>query len=113
MAVGGEFVFRLPDLAEGLEDAELVEWRVSEGERVQLNQLLGEMQTSKALVEMPSPCSGIVRRLHAKPGDLVPVGDPLVTFEVDEENGPGVVGRVPREEAPTRRVRLRPPRQAQ
>ena len=68
MAVSDEFVFRLPDLAEGLEDAELVEWRVSEGERVELNQLLGEMQTSKALVEMPSPRSGIVRRLHASKG---------------------------------------------
>jgi pyruvate dehydrogenase E2 component (dihydrolipoamide acetyltransferase) len=107
-----EFVFRLPDLAEGLEDAELVEWRVREGERVELNQLLGDVQTSKATVEMPSPCSGIVRRLHAQPGDLVRVGDPLVTFEV-EEGGPGVVGRVPREEAPARRVRLRPPRQTQ
>jgi pyruvate dehydrogenase E2 component (dihydrolipoamide acetyltransferase) len=102
--VSDEFVFRLPDLAEGLEDAELVEWRVSEGERVELNQLLGEM---------PSPRSGIVRRLHAQPGDLVRVGDPLVTFEVDENNEPGVVGRVPREEAPPRRVRLRPPSQTQ
>lgn len=108
-----EFVFRLPDLAEGLEDAELVEWRVAKGERVELNQLLGEVQTAKATVEMPSPCSGIVWRLHAQPGELVRVGDPLVTFQVEGEGGPGVVGRVPREEAPTRRVRLRPPRQTQ
>ena len=50
-----EFVFRLPDLAEGLEDAEIVEWRVKEGDRVELNQLLGEVQTSKAAVEIPSP----------------------------------------------------------
>jgi 2-oxoisovalerate dehydrogenase E2 component (dihydrolipoyl transacylase) len=107
-----EFVFRLPDLAEGLEDAELIEWRVSEGQRVELNQLLGEVQTSKATVEIPSPCSGVVRRLHANPGELVRVGEPLVTFEADGSE-PGVVGRIPREQAPARRVRLRPPRQAQ
>jgi pyruvate/2-oxoglutarate dehydrogenase complex dihydrolipoamide acyltransferase (E2) component len=107
-----EFVFRLPDLAEGLEDAELIEWRVSEGQRVELNQLLGEVQTSKATVEIPSPRSGVVRRLHANPGELVRVGEPLVTFEV-EGSEPGVVGRIPGEQAPARRVRLRPPRQAQ
>ena len=100
-----EYVFRLPDLAEGLEDAEIVEWRVKEGERVELNQLLGEVQTSKATVEMPSPRRGLVRKLHAAPGDLVRVGEPLVTFEIDEE--PGVVGRVPQEARPARRVRLR------
>ena len=99
-----DYVFRLPDLAEGLEDAEIVEWRVKEGDRVELNQLLGEVQTSKAAVEMPSPRRGIVRKLHAAPGDLVRVGEPLVTFEVDD---PGVVGRVPAEEAPPRRVHLR------
>ena len=108
-----EFVFRLPDLAEGLSDAELVEWRVAEGDKVELNQLLAEVQTSKAAVEIPSPRSGIVMRLHAQPGDLVRVGEPLVTFEVAGEGEPGVVGRVPREKAPARRVRLRPPRQAQ
>jgi pyruvate dehydrogenase E2 component (dihydrolipoamide acetyltransferase) len=80
---------------------------------VELNQLLGEVQTGKATIEMPSQCSGIVRRLPAQPGELVRVGDPLVTFEVENEGGPGLVGGIPREEAPTRRVRLRPPRQTQ
>ncbi len=105
----GELVFRLPDVAEGLEDAEVVEWRVAEGDRVELNQLIGELQTSKAAVEIPSPQAGIVIKLHAQPGELVRVGEPLVTFEVPDTTGPGVVGQVPREEAPTRRVRLRPP----
>lgn len=104
-----ELVFRLPDLAEGLEDAEVLEWRVAEGDRVELNQLLGEVQTAKATVEIPSPHAGTVVRLHAAPGDLVRVGDPLVTFEVGEQPGPGVVGRVPGE-ALVRRVRLRPRR---
>src|SRR5262249_17907268 len=104
-----EFVFRLPDLAEGLEDAEVVEWLVSEGERVELNQLIGEGQTAKATGEIPSPRSGRGVRLHARPGDLVLGGEPLVSFEVEEQ--PGVVGRVPSEQATRRRVRLRPPPQ--
>ena len=104
-----EFVFRLPDLAEGLEDAEVVAWRIVEGDRVELNQLIGEVQTAKATVEIPSPRAGRVLRLHARPGDLVRVGEPLVTFEIDSEAGPGVVGRVPPGRARARRVRLRPP----
>jgi 2-oxoisovalerate dehydrogenase E2 component (dihydrolipoyl transacylase) len=105
-----EFVFRLPDLAEGLEDAEVVAWRVAEGDRVELNQLLGEVQTSKATVEIPSPCAGRVLRLHAEPGDLVRVGEPLVTLGVEPSEAPGVVGRVPSSDrARLRRVRLRPP----
>lgn len=106
-----EYVFRLPDLAEGLEDAEVVAWRVAEGDRVTLNQLIGEMQTSKATVEIPSPCTGQVLRLHAGPGDLVRVGEPLVTFLVEDDGAalPGVVGRVPVDRARERRVRLRRP----
>ncbi len=100
-----EYVFRLPDLAEGLEDAEIVEWRVKEGDRVVVDQLIGEVQTSKAAVEIPSPRRGTVLKLHAQPGDLVRVGEPLVTFEVAEDS-PGVVGRVPPEGTPERRVRL-------
>jgi 2-oxoisovalerate dehydrogenase E2 component (dihydrolipoyl transacylase) len=104
-----DFVFRLPDLAEGLEDAEVVEWHVAEGDRVERNQVLGELQTAKAAVEIPSPRAGVVRRLHAAPGDLVRVGEPLVTLAVEEGGGPGVVGRVPADRARGRRVRLRPP----
>lgn len=104
-----EYIFRLPDLAEGLEDAELVEWRVAEGDRVELNQPIGEVQTSKAAVEIPSPQAGIVSKLHAAPGDLVRVGDPLVTFEVEGDQ-PGVVGRVPADAASQRRVRLQLPK---
>jgi 2-oxoisovalerate dehydrogenase E2 component (dihydrolipoyl transacylase) len=79
-----EFVFNLPDLAEGLSEVEVVEWRVAEGERVELNQLLGEVETSKATVEIPSPVAGLVKRLHEVPGGLVRVGEPFITFELDE-----------------------------
>ena len=102
-----EVVFRLPDLAEGLVDAEIVEWKVGEGDRVELNQVVVEVFTEKVEVEIPSPHAGLVKALHGAPGDKVKVGEPLVTFEVGDQ--PGVVGRVPEEAAQERRVRLKPP----
>jgi 2-oxoisovalerate dehydrogenase E2 component (dihydrolipoyl transacylase) len=77
--------FKLPDLGEGLEDAEVVRWLVSEGDEVRLNQPLVEVDTAKALVEIPSPVAGKVAKLHASEGGVVKVGAPLVTFEVAEE----------------------------
>jgi 2-oxoisovalerate dehydrogenase E2 component (dihydrolipoyl transacylase) len=79
-----ERTFDLPDLGEGLEDAELVAWKVSEGDQVELNQPLVEVNTAKALVEIPSPFAGTVTRLHGAEGDVIKVGAPLVTFEVAE-----------------------------
>jgi pyruvate dehydrogenase E2 component (dihydrolipoamide acetyltransferase) len=102
-----ELVFRLPDLAEGLVEAEIVEWKVAEGERVEVNQSLVEVFTEKVEVDIPSPQAGIVKTLHGGVGDKVRVGDPLVTFELPDQ--PGVVGRVPAEQQ-QRRVRLTPPR---
>lgn len=72
--------FRLPDLGEGLTDAELVQWLVAEGDAVALNQTIAEVETAKAVVELPSPFAGAVQRLHAHAGDTVEVGAPLVTF---------------------------------
>lgn len=74
--------FRLPDLGEGLEDAEVVRWLVAEGDVITLNQPLIEVDTAKALVEIPSPVSGTVSKLHAAAGDTVKVGATLVSFEV-------------------------------
>ena len=73
--------FLLPDLGEGLEEAQLVQWLVQAGDVVHLNQPLCQVETAKALVDMPSPFAGTVARLHAEPGDTVPVGAPLVTIE--------------------------------
>src|SRR5205814_7199031 len=75
--------FLLPDLGEGLEDAEIVAWRVAEGETVVLNQVLVEVNTAKALVEIPSPWAGVVERLHGGEGDVVPVGAPLVSILIE------------------------------
>ena len=74
--------FRLPDLGEGLTESDLVEWRVAEGDAVELNQIIAEVETAKALVELPSPYAGVVAELHARAGQTVNVGDPLVTFAV-------------------------------
>ena len=87
--------FLLPDLGEGLEDAEVLQWLVSEGDRVELNQPLVEVNTAKATVEIPSPWAGIVERLHAAPGDVVAVGDPLVSVSVDDTAEPASGGRRP------------------
>src|SRR5947199_8284271 len=76
--------FLLPDLGEGLEDAEIVAWHVSEGETVALNQTLVEVNTAKALVEIPAPWEGVVEKLHAGEGDVVKVGQPLVSIRVDD-----------------------------
>ena len=73
-------VFAMPDLGEGLEEGEIVEWLVAEGDTIALNQPLVEVETAKATVEIPSPFAGVVATLHAVVGSAVPVGSPLVTF---------------------------------
>ncbi len=78
-------VFILPDLGEGLTEAQLVRWKVQEGSQVRVNDPLCEVETAKAMVEVPSPWAGVVRRLHARPGEFVPVGSPLITIAASEE----------------------------
>jgi pyruvate dehydrogenase E2 component (dihydrolipoamide acetyltransferase) len=73
--------FLLPDLGEGLEEAQLVQWLVQVGDAVQLNQAICQVETAKALVDIPSPYAGTVRILHAHPGDTVLVGAPLITID--------------------------------
>jgi pyruvate/2-oxoglutarate dehydrogenase complex dihydrolipoamide acyltransferase (E2) component len=77
-----ERTFRLPDLGEGLEEAEIATWLVSEGDAVALNQPIVEVETAKASVEIPSPFAGRIAKLHAPAGATVPVGSALITFEV-------------------------------
>ncbi|MGH7312307.1 MAG: biotin/lipoyl-containing protein, partial [Candidatus Rokuibacteriota bacterium] len=72
--------FRLPDLGEGLTEAEIVKVLVREGEVVQEDAPLLEVETDKAQVEIPSPMGGRVERVHVQPGQTVKVGDVLVTF---------------------------------
>jgi pyruvate dehydrogenase E2 component (dihydrolipoamide acetyltransferase) len=73
--------FNLPDLGEGLKEAEIVAWHVAEGDHVVVDQPLVSVETEKAVVEIPSPQAGHVAHLLARPGDRIEVGAPLLTFE--------------------------------
>ncbi|MCB2385805.1 dihydrolipoamide acetyltransferase family protein [Thalassolituus alkanivorans] len=94
--------FRLPDLGEGLADADIVEWHVKAGDTVAVDQLLLSVETAKAIVELPSPCAGVVSHCFGEPGDTVNTGEPLVEFVQDEgsdttgrEDNGSVVGEMP------------------
>lgn len=100
-----EIAFPLPDLGEGLIEATVLEWLVAEGDQVERNQPLVEVETSKSAVELPSPQAGRVARLYGKPGEKINVGEPLIIFEVPEHTA-GIVGSVPQEAPVRRRVRL-------
>ncbi|WP_314140215.1 dihydrolipoamide acetyltransferase family protein [uncultured Plantibacter sp.] len=80
--------FSLPDLGEGLTESELVSWRVAVGDHVELNQVIAEVETAKALVELPAPTAGVVTRLHVEPGTTVLVGEALVDFAPDGQTAP-------------------------
>src|SRR6187402_2917351 len=76
-------IFHLPDLGEGLPDAEIVEWHVKEGDKVKLDDPLISMETAKAVVDVPSPYTGTVARLYGKAGDVIETGSPLAGFELE------------------------------
>ncbi|MET1156292.1 2-oxo acid dehydrogenase subunit E2 [Arthrobacter sp.] len=99
-------VFKLPDLGEGLTESEIVSWHVAEGDAVQLNQILGEVETAKAVVELPSPFTGVVRTLHEGPGTTVSVGEPIVSIEVDEPGPQDDGGKASGEPASERQPNL-------
>ncbi len=100
--------FPLPDLGEGLLDATILEWLVEVGDRVERNDPIVELETTKSSLEIPSPIAGVVSKLHGGPGDAIPVGEELITFTVPELE-PGIVGSVPESGETSRRVRLRKP----
>lgn len=76
-------IFNLPDLGEGLPDAEIHQWYVSEGDEVKIDQPLVSMETAKAVVDVPSPFAGLIKTLHGKPGDVIQTGEPLVTYQLE------------------------------
>lgn len=89
--------FMLPDLGEGLEEAQLTRWLVQVGDEVALNQHLCEVETAKALVEIPSPWAGVVQALHAQPGETVLVGKPLITIAQGDHAGGTIPDVAPEE----------------
>jgi 2-oxoisovalerate dehydrogenase E2 component (dihydrolipoyl transacylase) len=124
--------FPLPDVGEGLTEAEILTWHVSPGDTVAVNQIIVEIETAKAAVELPCPYSGVVTELLAEPGTTVQVGTPILTIDLDpaqpgaetpsatpaggqapsgsgaqrsDEQVPNLVGYGPKSGAPTRRAR--------
>lgn len=105
--------FKLPDLGEGLTESEIVSWHVAVGDTVELNQAIGEVETAKAVVELPSPFAGTVTAIAHEPGTVVEVGEVIITFEVDAPTGTGprrngtpassqpVTGEEPQKRVPT------------
>ena len=77
--------FRLPDVGEGLTEAEVVAWRVAPGDTVAVNDVLVEVETAKAAVELPSPFAGTVEALLVEPGHPVPVGTPIIAIAATGE----------------------------
>jgi len=86
--------FKLPDVGEGLTEAEIVTWKVKEGDTVAINQIVVEIETAKSLVELPSPFAGVVQRLMVPEGETVPVGTPIIAI------GDALEGPAPGEAAP-------------
>ena len=119
--------FTLPDVGEGLTEAEIIGWRVAVGDTVKVNDVIVEIETAKSLVELPSPYAGVVQTLHAAEGDTVEVGRPIITIgdaagmpspsdsaaERDSEPQPErqamLVGYGPGAEQVVRRRRIAPP----
>jgi len=81
------YVFKMPDLGEGTVESEIVAWHVKVGDLVEEDQIMAEVMTDKAAVEVPAPVRGRVLALHAEPGDMVAVGSELVIFETDSVAG--------------------------
>ncbi|HED35796.1 MAG TPA: 2-oxo acid dehydrogenase subunit E2 [Gammaproteobacteria bacterium] len=77
-------IFKLPDLGEGLPEAEIVEWFIKEGDTVEADKNIVSMETAKAIVDIPSPQAGKITRLFGAPGDIIHTGDPLLEFAGDE-----------------------------
>lgn len=94
--------FKFPDVGEGITEGEIVKWRVKEGDKVEEDQTLADIETDKAVVEVPSPYSGTVLKLHFKEDDIVKVGEPLVTIgEKGEDPEKVTTEEIPQEEETT------------
>ncbi|WP_372832593.1 dihydrolipoamide acetyltransferase family protein [Pontibacterium sp.] len=88
--------FKLPDLGEGLPEAEIVEWHIKEGDEVKVDQILVSVETAKAIVEVPSPQDGVIAHLFGAAGDTIHTGEPLIEYISEEDDDTGtVVGEIP------------------
>jgi len=100
-------IFALPDVGEGLTEAEILSWHVAPGDTVTVNQIIVDIETAKAAVELPSPYAGVVSQLFVEPGATVAVGTPIIAIETGAEPA-GAIGPAPAgaigEEGPSGRI---------
>lgn len=87
--------FKLPDLGEGLQEAEIVEWLIKVGDNVKTDQIIAHLETAKAIVEIPSPQDGIIAHFFGQTGDIIHVGEPLLEYanEIEDDHG-SIVGEI-------------------
>jgi pyruvate dehydrogenase E2 component (dihydrolipoamide acetyltransferase) len=105
--------FRLPDVGEGLTEADIVAWHVKPGDQVEVNQIIVEIETAKAVVELPSPWDGTVARLLVEEGQTVDVGVPIIAVEVAGSSGPQTTDDAERAAVPAPITDSPPPGQPQ
>ena len=79
------YEFKFPDVGEGIHEGEIVKWFVREGDRIKADQPLGEIETDKAVVEMPCPKTGAIGKIHVKEGGIIHVGEAMVTILLEGE----------------------------
>ena len=84
----GKFTFKLPDIGEGIAEAEIVAWHVKVGDRIEEDGKIADVMTDKATVEMESPVSGVILSVAGEEGDMVAIGSPLVVIEIEGEGEP-------------------------
>jgi pyruvate dehydrogenase E2 component (dihydrolipoamide acetyltransferase) len=104
------YVFNLPDIGEGIAEAEVINWLVAVGDVVELDQAIAVVETDKAAVEMPSPTKGTVLQLGAEAGDMIQVGDLLIIIEDGKDSGPAPARVERAESAPKQEVAAAEPR---
>lgn len=90
--------FNLPDLGEGIPEADIIEWHIKEGDTVKEDQIMVSVETAKAIVEVPAPCDGVIAKLFGKGGDTILTGEPLVEFVSEQEDAGTVVGKLIQDE---------------
>ncbi|SDJ68278.1 pyruvate dehydrogenase E2 component (dihydrolipoamide acetyltransferase) [Halovenus aranensis] len=96
------FEFELPDVGEGIAEGEIVAWHVSPGDTVEEDQVMADVETDKAVVDLPAPVTGTLLDLHAEEGEMVPVGDVVATIDVDGDGE--VTEETPSEDTATEEV---------
>ena len=92
--------FRLPDVGEGLTEADIVAWHVQPGDTVKINQIIVDIETAKAVVELPSPFAGTVSALLVEVGQTVDVGVPIIAIDVPDAAGTTPAPDSPQDNAP-------------